>query len=136
MPLCQYLAKRCHPMTPTSRIPLPNRRENLTAEVTWRNADHDHEFTVTVGFDPSGEPKEVFCNHAKGALAATLADVCVIISVALQHGIASAELEKSLGRIPAWPAPQTAPASPVGTILGVVADVAARVDGGGGWGGG
>ena len=62
-------------------------------------------------------------NHAKGAMAATLADVCVVISIALQWGVPIADMGKSLGTIPAqlWVdgamVETTSPASPVGTII-------------------
>lgn len=98
------------------RLPLPNRRPSITAETTWTAQDGSaHPFTVTIGLDLEGRPREVFANHAKGAMAATLADACVLISIALQHGITPQALGKSLGRVPLWEA--DAPASPLGTII-------------------
>lgn len=103
-----------------SRQPLPNRRPNLTTATDWNG----HEFTVTVGFDAKGNPGEVFAQHAKGDMAAMLADACVLISIGLQHGITPEALAKSLGTVPAWinGAETTAPASPVGTILQVIGE--------------
>lgn len=98
------------------RSALPNRRPSVTAETIWTAQDGSaHPFTVTIGFDPQGKPQEVFANHAKGALAAMLADACVLVSIALQHGITPDALGKSLGRVPVWDA--DAPASPLGTII-------------------
>lgn len=101
-----------------TRQPLPTRRPNLTTATDWQG----HAFTVTVGFDLQGFPREVFAQHAKGDMAAMLADACVLISIGLQHGIAPEALAKSMGTVPAWVngAETTAPASPVGTILAVI----------------
>jgi hypothetical protein len=98
------------------RKTLPNRRPNLTRAVQWDG----HDFTVTIGIDPAtGAPAEVFADTRKGGqMQATLADACVLISLALQHGIAPADLAKSLGRVPAWNGnDNTAPASPVGAVV-------------------
>lgn len=113
-----------------TRQPLPNRRQNTTVEVEWRSGDNTHAFTVTVGCDAAGQPREVFCSHAKGDLAAMLADICVLISIGLQWGIPPADLAKSLGRVPAWVngVETEAPASPVGAILAVVQDAARQAD--------
>ena len=100
-----------------SRRTLPQRRPNVTMQTSWADpAGAQHLFTVTIGFDNHGKPMELFANHAKGAMAATLADACVVISLALQHGISPADLAKSLPRVPQWP-DGDAPASPVGTIV-------------------
>jgi hypothetical protein len=58
--------------------------------------------TVTVGFDGDGRPAEVFLDGAKDGigLAAVLEDASVVISIALQHGIATAALAKSVARMP------------------------------------
>jgi hypothetical protein len=99
------------------RKTLPNRRPNLTRAVQWDG----HDFTVTIGIDPAtGAPAEVFADTRKGGqMQATLADACVMISLALQHGIAPADLAKSLGRVPVlWgPEGRDAPASPVGAVV-------------------
>lgn len=103
------------------RVPLPDRRRNVTENVTWIAPNGTaFELAVCVGVDQAGQVYEVFCNHAKGDMAAMLADTCVVISIALQHGITPAALAKSLGTVPGWPANQLAPASPVGTILEAV----------------
>ena len=103
-----------------TRQTLPTRRPNLTVTTAWEG----HEILVTVGFDPStGEPMEVFANAAKGgAMAATLADASVLVSIALQHGVAPDALAKSLGRVPTFTGAGMGegPASPVGAVLEVV----------------
>jgi hypothetical protein len=99
-----------------TRATLPHRRPNITRSTEWDN----HTFTVTIGFDlETGQPAEVFADTLKGGqMAATLADACVIISIALQHGIGVDALGRSLGRVPAWNGgDNTAPASPVGAIV-------------------
>lgn len=99
-----------------TRQTLPHRRSNITRAVQWDG----HEFSVTIGFDPNTwAPAEVFADTRKGGqMAATLADACVVVSIALQHGISPAELAKSLGRTPVlWKEGETQPASPVGAIV-------------------
>lgn len=107
------------------RARLPHRRPNITADHIWNG----HLVTATVGLDPeTGSPREVFANvPAGGMMQATLADACVIVSVALQHGITPQELAKSLAHVPAFINGEetTAPASPVGTILAAIMEASA-----------
>ena len=104
-----------------ARAELPQRRMNATAQAHWSG----HSFTVCIGFDDAGTTREVFADHAKGDMAAMLADACVLISIALQHGITPADLGKSLGTVPDWinGAKVDAPASPIGAIIAIIADV-------------
>jgi hypothetical protein len=99
------------------RTTLPQRRPNITRAVEWDG----HAFTVTIGLDPATwQPVEVFADTAKGGqMAATLADACVLVSIALQHGIGVEALGKSLGRVPdIWRGEGAEkPASPVGAVL-------------------
>ena len=86
-------------------------------------------FTATVGFDPEdNSPRELFLTAGKegSMLNAMLADVAVVISIALQHGIPAAALAKSIGRLPIVPVgpadldkPHSGqePASPIGAAL-------------------
>ena len=100
-----------------TRKTLPTRRPNLTVATAWDG----HEILVTVGFDPAtGEPMEVFA--IAPPLAATLADASVLVSIALQHGVAPDALAKSLGRVPTFTGAgmSEGPASPVGAVLEVV----------------
>lgn len=98
------------------RVPLPHRRPSVTVDCRWQG----HLVLVTVGFDLSGAPREVFAGVGSGgALEATLADACVLVSIALQHGITPEALERSLGRMPLPGAPEgvSVPSSPVGVIF-------------------
>jgi hypothetical protein len=107
-----------------SRTPLPNRRPNLTVTTDWNG----HPLSVTVGFRPDGTVGEVFADTAKGGqMGHTLADACCIISIALQHGIPPAALSKSLGVIPTRTDgfEEDRPASPIGAILAIIAEVGA-----------
>ena len=100
---------------------LPDRRQNET--VCLR---HDgQEFTVTIGYDGDGKPKEVFAGAAKSgtAMSHILADACVIISLVLQYGGEPEDITRSLGRIPDLDRGKGAdkPASVLGEILAIVA---------------
>ena len=100
-----------------TRATLPQCRPNITRVVQWDG----HEFSVTIGIDPAtGQPAEVFADTAKGGqMQATIADACVVISIALQHGVTAADLAKSLGRVPVLWGDEgaTQPASPVGAVV-------------------
>lgn len=100
---------------------LPNRRQNETVYLRHNG----HEFTVTIGYDDEGEPKEVFANAAKSGteMSHILADACVIISLALQYGTTPDDLAKSLGRVPDLDRGKGAdkPASVLGEIMAIVA---------------
>ena len=100
-----------------TRKALPHRRPNDTSEAIW----HNHAITVTVGYDPAtGQAREVFAQAGKGGdMQATVADACVLISIALQHGISPDELRKSLSTEPDYRG-GTNPASPIGAILAVL----------------
>ena len=106
-----------------TRMPLPARRPSLTFAADWQG----HALVVTVGFDPdTARAREVFANTERGGdMQASLADACVIISVALQHGVAPQALAKSLGHVPDLlrGAGASAPASPVGTVIAVLLGV-------------
>lgn len=102
------------------RTPLPGRRPSWTSTILYR----DQPLEVTVGFDPAGEPREVFATGPREGsdMAHVLADACVVISIALQHDIPAVALTKSLGTVPCWRNGEEgqAPASPIGAILGVL----------------
>ena len=104
-----------------TRATLPTRRMNATTLAKWSG----HSFTVTIGFDDQGRPMEAFADHAKGDMAAMLADACVVISLALQHGITTTDLTKSLGTVPDWVNGKQvdAPASPIGAIVGILREM-------------
>jgi len=109
------------------RTRLPDRRPSMTIPAMWNG----QRFTVTVGFHPdTGEPLEVFAGEAKGAMHAQIADACVALSIAMQHGATPAELRRSMGRVPDWVlrdgdmVQADTPASPVGAILDAITGAA------------
>ena len=106
------------------RATLPNRRPSETFATDWQG----HPFTVTVGRDPrSGRASEVFSDTVKGGqMQATIADACVLISIALQHGVPPAALAKSLSRVPDLinGAGADLPGSPIGAIIAIIGGAA------------
>lgn len=100
-----------------TRKPLPHRRPCITRLVRWDG----HEFSVSIGYNPkSGKPAEVFADTSKGGqMQLAIADACVLVSVALQHGIGPEDLAKSLGRVPVFTGEEgaTGPASPIGAVV-------------------
>ena len=100
-----------------TRVRLPARRRNTIREVAWSGQC----FAVCVGYDSAGQPLEVFADgHKTGsAMAAVIDDACIVISVALQHGIAPGDLAHSLSTVPTWEngVRGEGPASPIGAIL-------------------
>ena len=103
------------------RETLPNRRQNETIGLVYNG----HEVTATVGYTTDGRPLEVFASVAKTGteIAHMVADACVIISLALQHGATPEGLSKSLGRVPDIAKGEDAekPASLIGEIVAVLA---------------
>lgn len=114
-----------------TRAALPSRRPCVTTDATFQGWP----MTITVGLYPSdipggpnaGDPGEVFADMPKGGpIAATLADHCTTVSLALQHGTPPAALAKSLGRVPTWALVDgemvqvESPASPAGPIIAAV----------------
>lgn len=99
---------------------LPNRRQSETRQIEHRG----QAITVTVGFDDAWAPREVFATGPKEGsdMQHVLSDACVLISIALQHGISPTALSRSLGSVPAWRGCERAsePASPLGAILACV----------------
>ena len=102
------------------RATLPNRRPSETIAADWQG----HPFTVTVCYEPSsGLAREVFADSQKGGqMQATIADACVLISIALQHGIPPDALAKSLSRVPDLVngAGADLPGSPIGAIIAII----------------
>ena len=97
----------------TERQRLPSRRTNETVNVT-----HDgHTYAVTLGFDPAtGEVREIFTHGAKvgSAMDGILDDICIILSILLQHGVDPSSFVGSMGRL----GHSSEPASIVGRLAG------------------
>ncbi len=110
-----------------TRKQLPNRRPNVTVETDWDG----HPLSITVGFHPrTGRASEVFADSAKGGqMADTLRDACVIISVALQSGLSTNELSKSIASVPdlITGGGSLRPASPIGAIMQTLNECAQEV---------
>ena len=121
-------------MTATpSRTRLPNRRPLITETLIVGG----QAIEAFVGFDPAtGRPRELYLTGAKDGtdLAAILDDASVVLSVALQHGVAPTALVRSVARLPAVPlAPPyidrpgasdpKLPASVIGAALDLVASL-------------
>ena len=110
-----------------TRQRLPDRRQSITLSETWKG----QVFTITVGFDDDGKPREVFAAEAKGDLLHIIADACVSISLNLQCGMSPEEVAHSMGFVPDWVirdgqmVEADVPASPIGAILAGIAQAAA-----------
>jgi len=113
-----------------TRTALPNRRPCVTVATIFGK----HPITVTVGLHPdTGAPAEVFGDFEKGGdLATVCRDAAVACSLALQHGAAPADLDKSMTRVPDWKlidgemVETVTYASPVGAIVGAIMDIATK----------
>ena len=83
-----------------TRTKLPDRRRNTIRDIAFGG----QAFTVCVGYDDAGQPLEVFADGQKtgSTMAAFIDDACIVISIALQHGIAPAVLARSLSTVPVW----------------------------------
>lgn len=112
----------------SARAVLPQRRPNRTLALSHG----DFAFTLTIGFDLDGCPREVFADGQRigSGVAHVISDACVVISLALQHGCAPASLPKSLGRVPdlARGGKACLPASVLGVIAEAVAETALEMD--------
>ena len=103
------------------RRTLPQRRRLATVTTDWQG----HAITVGIGYYPEGTIGEVFADTAHGGhMAATVADACVVISLALQFGATVADLLKSVARVPEWRdgIAGEGMASPVGAILAAMTE--------------
>ena len=105
-----------------SRERLPARRPSATHVIRWAGSDDQPtEYSVTVGYFLDGRPGEVFANGLRvgSSMQSLLEDACVAVSIALQHGVAPADLAYSMGRTPISKT-ETRPASIIGAIAEVL----------------
>lgn len=109
------------------RTKLPPRRPSVTRDIIWLTDHAEHRFTVTIGFNPeTGQPLEVFAGGKTGSdMAHVIADACVLVSLALQHGALPGVLGASLQKVPRLALGDNvcAPASPVGAIVAALASI-------------
>ena len=106
-----------------SRTPLAARRPNVTITTDFNGQP----LTLTIGLTTDGQPAEVFADGFRygSGQAAELSDACVVISIALQHGIPAASLARSLGTVPAWHHGELVdrPASVIGAVMAGILEV-------------
>jgi len=97
----------------TDRRELPMRRRSETFEIDFGGLSKSH--TVTVGYYDDGRPGEVFISGGKSGeqVEAIARDGAVLLSMALQHGVALETIQHAITRDS-----QDAPQS----IIGVVVD--------------
>lgn len=108
-------------MTLMLREPLPARRLSQTRTIFWQN----HLITITAGYYDDGRVGECFADVERGGhMQATLSDACVLISIALQHGLTLPTLSKSLAFVADYSGTDQ-PASPIGAILTAMAEMGA-----------
>ena len=93
---------------------LPDRRPAITRTINWAGK----EYSVSIGYWIDGRPGEIFMDGPKTGsdMRAILADTCVVISLALQHGIEPAALAHSLARVPVSET-ESATASVIGAVV-------------------
>ena len=97
----------------SDRVRLPNRRacENFEFECQGIR------YTASVGRFPDGRVAELFINNGKaGSSSETNArDAAIVLSIALQHGVAIEDIRQSVSRDPRGQA-----TSPIGTVLDLI----------------
>ena len=99
----------------TERQRLPNRRPNETVAVVHEGSS----YAVTLGFDPTtAEVREIFTHGAKvgSAMDGILDDVCILLSILLQHGVQPSSFVGSMGKL----GHGGEPASIIGRLVGLL----------------
>lgn len=106
------------------RMGLPNRRENRSAHIVWKDDGAEQALTISVGFDFYGRVKEIFAtgDKIKNSRKAEIDDALVGWSMGLQCGMAITTLANSLGR------EGIDPTSPAASVLGLIALEAAKLE--------
>ena len=102
-------------------LPQRRRAETLTCG-SWNQP-----FAVTVGFYDDGTPGEVFIDSRKtgGDVEAIARDAAVVISLALQHGVAIETIRHAITRNS-----NGAPASILGAVIDALAAIPSSLTGG------
>ena len=96
----------------TARRELPQRRRCETFDIDFGGLKRAH--TVSVGYYPDGSPGEVFISGGKSGeqVEAIARDGAVLISMALQHGVALDTIKHAITRNA-----QDEPTSIVGAVI-------------------
>lgn len=117
-----------------TRTRLPDRRDSETRSIEVAG----RVYSVGVGLDAKGRPRELFIRDGcPGSQIDTLLDdASVVISIALQHGIAAADLARSMGRLPVAPVKPADLAGPTepgprqaASVIGAALDVLTELEG-------
>ena len=98
------------------RVKLPNRRPSITEPILVPlDGGKEVKLLITIGFNSSNQPMEVFCAGFKAgtALQTIIMDACVLMSRLLQHGVSPQELYKAMAQQP----------SVLGAIAKAIADL-------------
>ena len=76
---------------------LPNRRRCISLDLQHDGASYN----ITLGFDAAGRIREIFARGPKtgSTMEGLLDDVCITLSLGLQHGVDPVALPKSMGRL-------------------------------------
>ena len=118
-----------------TRARLPSRRPNESASLIVGG----QRFEACVGFDPKTDrPAEVFLTGGKHGsdFDSILSDAAIVISLALQHGVAPVDLAEAVGRAPDFTTRPgsheqlgagTTPSSPIGAALDFLLRMEPRV---------
>lgn len=79
-----------------TRHSLPNRRASVTFSLPWQGVVHE----VSLGLFDDGTPAEVFISGTKSGsdIQAVSRDAAILLSLALQHGVALDVIRRSVTR--------------------------------------
>lgn len=97
------------------RLALPNRR--LASRFKFHHGGI--RYYATLGFEPDGEPREIFLQGGKAgsAIEAVARDTAVFASLALQYGCPLEVMQKAITRLD-----DGSPAGPGGRLLDLIAE--------------
>ncbi len=107
------------------RVLPPRRATETTSLRLTRNDGAEIAYDGSVGLDRLGYPKEIFLSGAKDGsdMASLLADVSIVLSVALQWGVPPSAMAKSIGRAPIeLDGPAVRPVSILGAALDLLVE--------------
>ena len=77
----------------------PQLRDGIRADIEFLMGDRLLEGSMQINFFPEGRAAEVFCRpfHTGAHIEDALDRFCVLVSVALQHGVRLQDLAKTMG---------------------------------------